>query len=217
MDNIIGNELANIMGDQEESIITRKDNIPSKLKMNSENIRYSNNSKGNETVMSKMENSDRIHLKNNTMNLKNISKIQLQTLPDKEITLTQSFKPVKQLQSNKKFERLHSQTKYRGVSSPFLAADFRGLLITDYNEALNNWSNNYKTLTKIDKEKLGGTRIRIGKYKSNATKEMFPSPFDLTKHWMNSKMRLSKGKFGISSKTATGFYSTNKNTGENEV
>ena len=138
MDNIIGNELANIMGDHEESIITRKDNIPSKLKMNSENIRYSNNSKGNETVMSKMENSDRIHLKSNTMNLKNINKIQLQTLPDKEITLTQSFKPVKQLKSNKKFERLHSQTKYSGVSSPFLAADFRGLLITDYNEALNN-------------------------------------------------------------------------------
>ena len=217
MDNIIGNELANIMGDHEESIITRKDNIPSKLKMNSENIRYSNNSKGNETVMSRMENSDRIHLKSNTMNLKNINKIQLQTLPDKEITLTQSFKPIKQLKSNKKFERLHSQTKYSGVSSPFLAADFRGLLITDYNEALNNWGNNYKTLTKIDKEKLGGTRIRIGKFKSNATKEMFPSPFDLTKDWMNSKKRLMKGKFEISSKTATGFYSTNKNSDENEV
>ena len=63
------------------------------------------------------------------------------------------------------------------------ANGFKGLLISDYDEALNNCDTaQYKTITTFDRKSLSGTRLRIGKQKSKATKELFPNPYDLTKY-----------------------------------
>ena len=104
--------------------------------MEDDHFRYSSIANDEDKVISNRRSSFDSTLKTQAVNLKNVKEL---TIPqDKEIKLTKSFKPLKSFGKTQKFERLHNQTKYSGVSSPFLASDFRGLLITDYNEALNN-------------------------------------------------------------------------------
>jgi len=91
-----------------------------------------------------------------------------------------------------------------------MASDFRGLLIADYNHALNNCdTGNYKTLIQKDKEIIG-----LVKRKSNATKELFPSPYDLTKIKIDNASRAKKAKLAGGSKTSNGFYGSTKESHE---
>lgn len=207
---IITDENHHILSDGEASIITKKADISDKIKNDNPSKRYSTLSRDEEVVMSRKKKSIDSTIRNYAMNLKNIKSTNIDTLVEADNTkMSQTFKPLS-LGNSKKFERLHSQPRYSGVSSPFLAADFRGLLLTDYKEALNNCEGNYRTLSKIEGDGLARTRIRIGKYKSNATKEMFPSPYDLTKFNMSHNSKLKKN-FKISHHTAQGFYSPKNN------
>ena len=95
-----------------------------------------------------------------------------------------------------------------GMTNAFLESDFRGLLIADFPEALENCdTGDYKTLTHAERESLDGTKVRVGKRKSNATRELFPSPYDMTKLNMDVKR---KNRMQSSNKTSTGFYKTTK-------
>ena len=81
------------------------------------------------------------------------------------------------------FNRFHGLNKTKEVNNLNLANEFRGLLILDYYEALNNCdTGEHKTINTFDRENLSGTRLRIGKRKSKATKELFPNPYYLTKY-----------------------------------
>lgn len=108
------------------------------------------------------------------------------------------------MQGSSKFTKLYSLRKTQDIS-PFLASDFRGLLIADYNEALKNWDTaDYNTLINTNSTSL--SEIKQVRRKSNATKELFPSPYDLTKFNLEGTMSLKKSKGSKMSNTTTGFY-----------
>ncbi|CAI2364288.1 unnamed protein product [Moneuplotes crassus] len=212
IDHIITNESLNLPNDNDASIITKREDFLERVNIEDPNIRYSNVSREDDQMIMNRNRSTDLTMTKFAHSLKNMKNTQvepiLEPLPEPTNRMTHILKPLS-FADTKKFDRLHNQPKYTGISSPFLAADFRGLLIADYNEALNNCNKNYQTLTKFDKNSLGSNRIRVGKYKSNATSEVFPSPYDMTKFNMNSTKNLKKN-LKITHKTAEGFFSSTK-------
>ena len=204
---IISQKLTKI---DEEKIISQRGDLESSLRLISENKRYNSQIDRPESWFASIK-KDSIDsdIKENIKNLEKLDKL------DKiEFNLT----PVKKFDdkfpnTNRSpfiedtFNRLYDIKKFKDISSPYLATDFRGLLISDYDEALNNCdTGNYKTLTTFNKEDLGSTRFRIGKRKSNATKELFPTPYDLSKFNIQNAKKRKSVKIGGVLNTSSNFY-----------
>ena len=131
------------------------------------------------------------------------------TVPLKLYKPTENSLGLQTMKGSEKYARLHNTKKSNDFSNPYLASDFRGLIISDYDEALNNCdTGNYKTLTTFDTKTLGN-RLRIGKRKSNATKELFPSPYDLTRYNMETTKKLRKNRNDKNNHTSAGFFNPN--------
>ena len=204
---------------EEDRIITQRSNLESRMKLLSENPRYSSPiEREDSAVMSNQRISIDSVIQEKVQDLQKIRTMYYNTVPEKLIDDRKCIKTEREIsnKTNDNFNRLHGLNKSKEVSSPYLASEFRGLLISDYDEALNNCdAGDYKTLTAFDRETLGSTRLRIGKRKSNATKELFPSPYDLTKYNIQKAKNLKDFKMGYAHNTATGFYSSTKNTDQN--
>lgn len=138
IDQIMSRENSRPLTDNEGSIITRKENIPERIRLEDQNMRYASIEKENSGVMGRKRESIDSVIEGHARNLSNARKIYYDTLPEREIKLTNKFKTMRPIQKSANFERLYSLKKNPDASNPFLASDFRGLLITDYNEALNN-------------------------------------------------------------------------------
>jgi hypothetical protein len=200
-------EYSKPLGDSEGNIITRQEDISARIKLEDENLLYPVIEKANSRVMSRDRPSIDSAIEGHARNLNNVRNY-YGTLDEREIEMPNKFKKVRSIQKSANFSRLSSLKKNPDASNPFLASDFRGLLIADYNEALNNWDIGYRTLTNIQQDRMEGTRIRINKRKSNATNQLFPSPYDMTKFKMSSSARFKKNNQGFANKTASGFFDT---------
>ena len=199
---------------EEDRIITQRDKLESRMKLLSENPRYSSPiDRDDSVVMSNKRFSVDSAIQEKVQDLQNLRTMYYNTIPEKLIDDKKWTNTERAGQKTNYFNRLHGLNKTKEVSNPYLATEFRGLLISDYDEALNNCdTGEYKTITAFDRESLGGTRLRIGKRKSNATKELFPSPYDLTKYNIEKAKNLKEFKISNAHNTATGFYSSTKNT-----
>lgn len=188
----------------EERIISQRDNLQSSLRFISENNRYNSPIDRPESwfVSIKKDSFD----SDVRENFKNIDKVDFNKTPDK-LSNGKYLKSSRSPFIEDTFNRLYDMKKSKDMSNPYLATDFRGLLISDYDEALNNCdTGNYKTLTTFNKDDLGSTRLRIGKRKSNATKELFPTPYDLTKFNVESVKKRKSVKIGGVLNTSSKFY-----------
>lgn len=211
----------NFMGINDENIITRKEDILTKIQLLEANKRYNSPFERDDSAIISNNKYERVStMRSNLKELQNIRKQYYDTLPSKP--QKQVLQPHKTLQSSAKFNRLHSVKRSCEVTNrdPFLASEFRGLLYADYQEALNNCDTvssqlakfGTQTLTNFDKESLASTNFLGSRRKSNATKELFPSPYDLTKYNLSSSLKLRNKSSNKASNTAIGFYSAPKET-----
>lgn len=163
------------------------------------------------TVMGNKKQSIDSSLKESAQDLQDVRKNYYETVPLKKSTQKSLYSPLKTTKASERFDRLSSTKRGTEFSNPYLASEFRGLLISDWDEALNNCdTGDYKTLTSFDK-KLLGNRLAIGKRKSNATRELFPSPYDLTKYNIDSVKKLRKNRNFKGHNTAAGFFNASTN------
>jgi hypothetical protein len=130
-------EYSKPLGDSEGNIITRQEDISARIKLEDENLLYPVIEKANSRVMSRDRPSIDSAIEGHARNLNNVRNY-YGTLDEREIEMPNKFKKVRSIQKSANFSRLSSLKKNPDASNPFLASDFRGLLIADYNEALNN-------------------------------------------------------------------------------
>ena len=168
-----------------DKIITLKEELPKKIKQMETEKRFDSPSvdHANSSVINDKRTSVDSTLQAYVKELQDVKKSYFDTVPIHEYQQqTQQFVPGA-IKKPGKLSRLHYTPQAKQFTSPYLARDFRGLIISDNDEALNNCdTGNYQTLTSIDDKLTPSSRLKIGKRKSNATKELFPSPYDLTNH-----------------------------------
>lgn len=138
IDQIMSRENSRPFTDNEGSIITRKENIPERIRLEDQNMRYAAIEKEDSGIMGRKKESIDSVIEGHARNLTNVRRLYYDTLPEREIKLSNKVRTMRPIQKSANFERLYSLKKNPDASNPFLASDFRGLLITDYNEALNN-------------------------------------------------------------------------------
>ena len=197
----------NLTKPDEEKIISQRDNLDSRFKLVQENQRYNSPWDRVESCLTpiKKKNIDSDN-EENVRDLENITAMNDKTVSDKLFN-NKASKTDRTRFIEDTYNRLYDTKKVKDVSNPYLATDYRGLLISDYNEALNNCdTGDYKPLISLDKELLGGSRLRIGKRKSNATKELFPTPYDLTKFNIENIKKRMTVRIGGATNTASKFY-----------
>lgn len=192
--NRIGPITDDILRFDDEKIITMREDLPKKMRLMEDEHKLEPIMNQSSTVMGDKRASFDTTIHEYVKGLQDVRKQYYDTVPSKKYKPQSVVRPLRTLKNSEQLSKLAYTKKSTEFSNPYLASDFRGLIISDNDEALNNCdTGNYRTLTTFDTQAIGN-RLRIGKKKSNATKELFPSPYDLTQYNIQTIRKLRKDR-----------------------